>query len=63
MYGDIDLLQTMGSTFGDFARKTMKIVFTEEELKERILPPQRSHLSRPSLDLAKFRIVNGMSND
>ncbi|CAM4864583.1 unnamed protein product [Rotaria socialis] len=58
MYGDIDLLQTMGSTFGDFARKTMKIVFTEEELKERILPPQRSHLSRPSLDLAKFRIVN-----
>ncbi|CAF4757157.1 unnamed protein product, partial [Rotaria socialis] len=26
MYGDIDLLQTMGSTFGDFARKTMKIV-------------------------------------
>ena len=60
MYENINLLGTIASSFGDFARRTMRIVFTENELKTQILPPQRSFLNRSSLDEKKFQLVNGM---
>jgi hypothetical protein len=62
MYESTNLLHTIASSVGDFARKTMRIVFTEQELKTHILPPTRSHLSRPSLDETRFQLVNGIYN-
>ncbi len=62
MHNNINLLDTIASSIGDFTRKTMKIVFTENELKTHILPPTRSYLARPGLDDKKFQIVNGMND-
>jgi hypothetical protein len=60
MHGTINLLGTVASSIGDFARKTMRIVFSEHDLKAKILPPQRSYLARSSLDEKQFQLVNGM---
>ena len=62
MHGNINLLGTLASSVGDFTRKTMRIVFSENELKTQVLPPKISHLSRTSLDEARFQLVNGMNN-
>ena len=61
MYNNINLLGKVASSFGDFARKTMRIVFTEDELKTHILPPKRSYLTKTSLNEEKFQLVNGMN--
>lgn len=60
MHENTNLLNTLASSVGDFARKNMRIVFTEEELKAQVLPPARSHLKRESLDEHRFQLVNGM---
>ena len=60
MYNNINQFGTVASSFGDFARKTMRIVFTEDELKTHIVPPKRSYLT-PSLNEEKFQLVNGMN--
>ena len=61
MYNNINLLGTVASSFGDFDRKTMRIVFTEDELETHILSPKRSYLTKPSLNEEKFQLVNGMN--
>ncbi|CAF3391357.1 unnamed protein product [Rotaria socialis] len=54
MHGLIDLLKTRGRDIYDFARQTLKILYTPEELSGSILPPTRIHLSRPALDIQRF---------
>ncbi|CAF1485624.1 unnamed protein product, partial [Adineta steineri] len=58
MYEDTNLLRTVASSFGDFARKTMRLVFNAHELTTQILPPQRHYLARTSLNEKKFQLVN-----
>ena len=60
MYNNINQFGTVASSFGDFARKTIRIVCTKDELKIHILPPKRSYLTKPSLNEEKFQLVNGM---
>ncbi|CAF1604877.1 unnamed protein product, partial [Didymodactylos carnosus] len=57
-YENENLLDIAGTSYGDYARKLMKKLFTEEELKSRILPPARQHLKRPVLDEHKFKFLN-----
>ena len=59
MYNGINLLSIQCSNFGDFARKAMKIIFTEDELRSHTLPPKRQYLSRPALDQDRFDLLNG----
>jgi hypothetical protein len=59
MFNNVNLLSTMASNFGDFARRVLKIVFTADELRSHGLPPRRDHLSRPVLDEDRFKLVNG----
>ncbi|CAF2032844.1 unnamed protein product [Rotaria magnacalcarata] len=54
MHGLIDLLKTRGRDIYDFARQTLKILYTSEELSSSILPPTRIQLSRPALDTVRF---------
>ncbi|CAF4751404.1 unnamed protein product, partial [Rotaria socialis] len=54
MHGLIDLLTTRARDIYDFARQTLKILYTPEELSSSILPPTRIHLSRPALDIQRF---------
>lgn len=49
----------MARNYGDFARRTMRILFTADELKTSVLPPSRSYLSRPALDEKRFELLNG----
>ncbi|CAF3819288.1 unnamed protein product [Adineta steineri] len=58
MYEDTNLLRTVASSFGDFARKTMRLVFSQHELTPQILPPQRHYLARTSLNEKQFQLVN-----
>jgi hypothetical protein len=37
----------------------LKILFSPEELKTHILPPEREHLKRPALDQQRFNIFMG----
>jgi len=59
MHNGINLLDTLTKDPVDFARKTLKLLFSEEELKTHILPPKRSHLRRESLDEQRFRKLLG----
>ena len=61
MYKDknIDLLSSRGRDIYDFARQTLKILFTPNELSTSILPPARSHLARPALDSERFNLFHG----
>ncbi|CAF2110347.1 unnamed protein product [Rotaria magnacalcarata] len=54
MHGLIDLLKTRGRDIYDFARQTLKILYTSEELSSSILPPTRIQLSPPALDTVRF---------
>ena len=44
----------------DFTRKTLKVLFTDEELKNCTLPPKRDHLRREALDEKRFKYVLGL---
>ncbi|CAF0977437.1 unnamed protein product [Adineta steineri] len=59
MYGDINLLRTSAKDIVDFARRTLKILFSREELQSHILPPARDHLRRPILNEERFSIFLG----
>lgn len=48
----------MGRNYGDFARRTMRILFSSKELKNCVLPPSRSYLTRPALDENRFELFN-----
>lgn len=54
MHGDRDLLKTMAKDIFDFARKTLRILYTSSELKSHIIPPARDHLKMPALDEIRF---------
>ncbi|CAF1254382.1 unnamed protein product [Rotaria sordida] len=54
MYNGKDLLTTRARDIYDFARQTLRILFTPKELNECILPPGRKHLARPALDAERF---------
>jgi hypothetical protein len=53
------LIETVGRDFGDFARQTIRILYTTDELRTCVLPPDRPHLSRKALDIVRFRLLNG----
>ena len=59
MHGTTNLLSTSAKDLVDFSRKTLKILFTAEELKTRLLPPQRDHLKRRTLDEERFNKMIG----
>jgi hypothetical protein len=59
MHNGIDLLTSRGRDMYDFARQTLRILFTSQELTECILPPGRKHLRRPPLDLERFNKFHG----
>jgi hypothetical protein len=59
MYKERNLLATTAKDLPDFARKTLKILFSDEELKSHILPPQRDYFRRPALDQKRFDILLG----
>ncbi|CAF1493873.1 unnamed protein product [Adineta ricciae] len=58
-YQDKNLLITSAKDMLDFARKTLRIIFSADELKSHILPPEREHLRRPALDEARFNVFLG----
>ncbi|CAF5211088.1 unnamed protein product, partial [Rotaria magnacalcarata] len=41
----------------DFCRKTLKLLYSEEELKNSTLPPKRDYLRREALDERRFAIL------
>ncbi|CAF4245033.1 unnamed protein product [Rotaria magnacalcarata] len=53
-YSDQNLIEIVGKDFGDYARRVMRVLFTEEELRTSILPPKRKHLAREPLDSVRF---------
>ncbi|CAF1401700.1 unnamed protein product [Rotaria sp. Silwood1] len=59
IYEGKDLLEIRGRDIYDFARQTLKILFTRKELSTSILPPARSHLARPALDVERFNLFHG----
>lgn len=59
MFGNINLLRIPAKDIIDYARKTLKILFSSEELKTHILPPARDHLRRPALNEERFNILLG----
>jgi hypothetical protein len=59
MYGNKNLLRTQAKDIVDYGRRTLKILFSPEELKTHILPPERDHLRRPALDQERFNILLG----
>lgn len=56
MYGSTDLLEVLATDYGDYARRILRVLYTDEELKNSILPPARKHLSRKPLDEVRFKI-------
>jgi hypothetical protein len=56
-------MAVLATDYGAYARKLLKIVFTEEELKNCILPPVKSYLTRQPLDEDRFKIVLGKKFD
>jgi hypothetical protein len=59
MYKNINLLNTYSKDLVDFARKTLKILFSSEELKNHTLPPEREYLRRRALDPKRFDMMIG----
>ncbi|CAF1434703.1 unnamed protein product [Rotaria sordida] len=54
-----NLLKVAGRDVGDYGRKLMGILFTEEELRSSILPSQAAHMyQKKLLDEERFRILN-----
>ncbi|CAF4212627.1 unnamed protein product, partial [Adineta steineri] len=53
-----NLLDTIGTDFGDYARQLMRVLYTKDELQSCILPPGRQHLARPPLDAERFARLN-----
>lgn len=59
MYKNRNLLSTSAKSLVDFARKTLKLLFSPEELRTHLLPPKREHFKRPALDETRFNILLG----
>ena len=57
MYEYKNLLRIPAKDIVDYARKTLKILFSPEELKTHILPPERDYLRRPALNQKRFNIL------
>ncbi|CAF1524702.1 unnamed protein product, partial [Didymodactylos carnosus] len=58
IYDNQNLLNIVGTSYGDYARKLMKKLYSKDDLKNCILPPARDHLKRNALDEEKFTILN-----
>ncbi|CAF4400054.1 unnamed protein product [Rotaria socialis] len=56
MFGSINLLDIMGTDYGDYTREVLRKVFTEDERKNCILPPRREYLKREPLDEDKYKL-------
>ena len=50
----------MGTDYGDYSRKILRLIFTPKELKNSILPPGKSYLTREPLEGARFKIFTGL---
>ena len=50
----------MGKNYGDYARRLMQIIFSPDDLKTKILPPARRHLSRETLNEEDFNFLLGL---
>lgn len=50
----------MATDYGDYSRKILRMIFSPDELKNRILPPGKEYLAREPLDPERFRIFTGM---
>ncbi|CAM4791381.1 unnamed protein product [Rotaria magnacalcarata] len=57
MDNGINLLNTFAKDPIDFCRKTLKLLYSEEELKNSTLPPKRDYLRREALDERRFAIL------
>jgi hypothetical protein len=55
----MNLLDTLAKDPIDYSRKTLKLLFSEEELKTHTLPPKRDHLRREPLDERRFNKLLG----
>ncbi|CAF4971676.1 unnamed protein product, partial [Rotaria magnacalcarata] len=44
MFNNYNLLDLMATDYGNYARKILRIVFSQDELKSSILPPGKPHL-------------------
>ncbi|CAF4127903.1 unnamed protein product [Rotaria magnacalcarata] len=56
MFNNYNLLDLMATDYGNYARKILRIVFSQDELKSSILPPGKPHLRRQPLDQDRFKI-------
>ena len=61
MFNGQNLLDVMGQNYGEYARKLMKIIFSAEDLKTRILPPARGHLAREAFEQSSFNLLLGIA--
>ncbi|CAF4280794.1 unnamed protein product, partial [Rotaria magnacalcarata] len=55
-----NLLDLMATDYGNYTRKTLRIVFSQDELKRSVLPPGNPHFRRQSLDQDRFKICMRM---
>ncbi|CAF1617933.1 unnamed protein product, partial [Didymodactylos carnosus] len=58
IYEEENLLEISATSYGDYGRRLMRIMFSKEELKLSVLPPARSHLSKKPLNERKFSFLN-----
>ncbi|CAF5203896.1 unnamed protein product, partial [Rotaria magnacalcarata] len=56
MFNSYNLLDLMATDYGNYTRKTLRIVFSQDELKRSVLPPGNPHFRRQSLDQDRFKI-------
>ncbi|CAF5022527.1 unnamed protein product [Rotaria magnacalcarata] len=56
MFNSYNLLDLMANDYGNYTRKTLRIVFSQDELKRSVLPPGNPHFRRQSLDQDRFKI-------
>lgn len=60
MHGDQDLLQLPARNVGEYARTLLRTLFTQEELKDSLLPsPQAHRYSKKTLNGERFDLLNG----
>ena len=59
MYNDQNLLEIGGKNPGDYGRRLLRVLYTENELKICMLPSTvANRFSKPKLDAARFDSLN-----
>lgn len=60
MWNNRNLLKILARDPGDYARQLLRLLFSDDELTESILPSQAAHLYQKNvLDSERFLILNG----